>query len=182
MDTETGMKPLIGVQIEDESAFVQSVMEHQDTLSAIAYSYLRNQQDAQEAIQEMTCRAWSKRRTLKHGKAFKSWIIRILIYICIDEQRRRKRAVPQAEESMENHVPASWMISVEENRIAMQSLLQKIKPKYRHVLLLKYYNDMTVTDIALILEKPEGTIKTWQHKGLEQLRKLMKNRRDWHDH
>lgn len=182
MDTETGMKQMNWVHVEDESAFIYSVMEHQETLLSIAYSYLRNRQDALEAIQEMTCKAWIKRRTLKNEKAFKSWIIRILIYVCIDEQRRRKRTVPQAEESMENNIPASWMISVEDNRIAMQSLLQKIKPKYRHVLLLKYYNDMTVTDIALILDKPEGTIKTWQHKGLEQLRKLMKNRRDWHDH
>ncbi|WP_373323263.1 sigma-70 family RNA polymerase sigma factor [Paenibacillus polysaccharolyticus] len=167
--------------MHDESAFINSVTEHQDTLLSIAYSYLRNRQDALEAIQEMTCRAWIKRRTLKNEKAFKSWIIRILIYVCIDEQRRRKRTIPQPDESIENNIPASWMISAQDNRIAMQSLLLKIKPKYRHVLLLKYYNDMTLTDIASILGKPEGTIKTWQHKGLEQLRKLMKNRRDWHD-
>ncbi|WP_427180219.1 sigma-70 family RNA polymerase sigma factor [Paenibacillus sp. TC-CSREp1] len=182
MDTELGGKQIICIQMEDESAFVQSITEHQDTLISIAYSYLRNRQDALEAIQEMTYRAWRKRHTLKNEKAFKSWIIRILIYTCIDEQRRRKRAVPQPEENIESNIPASWMVSMEDNRIAMQSVLRQIKPKYRHVLLLRYYNDMTISDIALILDKPEGTIKTWQHKGLEQLRKLMKNRRDWHDH
>ncbi|MGO4528631.1 sigma-70 family RNA polymerase sigma factor [Paenibacillus sp. 2TAF8] len=182
MDSETGMKQLDWIHMHDESVFINSVTEHQDTLLSIAYSYLRNRQDALEAIQEMTCRAWIKRRTLKNDKAFKSWIIRILIYVCIDEQRRRKRTILQPDESMEKNIPASWMISARDNRIAMQSLLLKIKPKYRHVLLLKYYNDMTLTDIASILGKPEGTIKTWQHKGLEQLRKLMKNRRDWHDH
>ena len=182
MDSETGMERTNWIHVHDESVFIDSVMEHQDTLLSIAYSYLRNRQDALEAIQEMTCRAWIKRRTLKNEKAFKSWIIRILIYVCIDEQRRRKRTILQPDESMEKNIPASWMISARDNRIAMQSLLLKIKPKYRHVLLLKYYNDMTLTDIASILGKPEGTIKTWQHKGLEQLRKLMKNRRDWHDH
>ncbi|SCX86075.1 RNA polymerase, sigma subunit, SigV [Paenibacillus polysaccharolyticus] len=182
MDSETGMKQINWIHVHDESAFINSVTEHQDTLLSIAYSYLRNRQDSLEAIQEMTCRAWIKRRTLKNEKAFKSWIIRILIYVCIDEQRRRKRTIPQPDESMENNIPASWMISAQDNRIAMQSLLLKLQPKYRHVILLKYYNDMTLTDIASILGKPEGTIKTWQHKGLEQLRKLMKNRRDWHDH
>ncbi|MCW3791545.1 RNA polymerase sigma factor [Paenibacillus sp. LS1] len=182
METKAEMNQRIYVQTEDETEFVQSIMEHQDTLISIAYSYLRNQQDALEAVQEMTCRAWIKRRTLNNEKAFKSWIIRILIYVCIDEQRRRKRATPLAKEDLEGSIPASWMISVDDNRIVMESLLQKVKPKYRHVLLLKYYNDMTLTDIASILGKPEGTIKTWQHKGLQQLRKLMKNRRDWHDH
>ncbi|MGF6352355.1 RNA polymerase sigma factor (sigma-70 family) [Paenibacillus sp. 4624] len=181
MDSETGMEQMNWIHVHDESAFIHSVMEHQDTLLSIAYSYLRNRQDALEAIQEMTCRAWIKRRSLNNEKAFKSWIIRILIYVCIDEQRRRKRTIPQPDERLEKNIPASWMISAQDNRIAMQSLLLKIKPKYRHVLLLKYYNDMTLTGIASILGKPEGTIKTWQHKGLEQLRKLMKNRRDWHD-
>ncbi|MGF9698603.1 RNA polymerase sigma factor [Paenibacillus sp. MABNR03] len=180
METKAEMKKIMFVQTEDETVFVQSIMEHQDTLISIAYSYLRNRHDALEAVQEMTCRAWTKRRTLKNEKAFKSWIIRILIYVCIDEQRRRKRTAPLSNDGWEEAFANAAVAGLDDNRIAMWSLLKKIKPKYRHVLLLKYYNDMTLSDIASILGKPEGTIKTWQHKGLEQLRKLMKNRGDWH--
>ena len=111
VNSETRMEQMHWVHVHDESAFVYTIMEHQDTLLSIAYSYLRNRQDALEAIQEMTCRAWIKRRTLKDEKAFKSWIIRILIYVCIDEQRRRKRTIPQPEERLESSIPASWMIS-----------------------------------------------------------------------
>lgn len=180
VETKAEMKKIMFVQTEDETVFVQSIMEHQDTLISIAYSYLRNRHDALEAVQEMTCRAWTKRRTLKNEKAFKSWIIRILIYVCIDEQRRRKRTAPLSNDGWEEAFADAAVAGLDDNRIAMWSLLKKIKPKYRHVLLLKYYNDMTLSDIASILGKPEGTIKTWQHKGLEQLRKLMKNRGDWH--
>ncbi|WP_336780431.1 RNA polymerase sigma factor [Paenibacillus illinoisensis] len=181
METKAEMKKMIFVQTEDETVFVQSIMEHQDTLTSIAYSYLRNRHDALEAVQEMTCRAWMKRRSLKNEKAFKSWIIRILIYVCIDEQRRRKRTTPLANDGLEDVFAEVAVAGQDDNRIVMWGFLQKIKLKYRHVLLLKYYNDMTLSDIALILGKPEGTIKTWQHKGLEQLRKLMKNRGDWHE-
>lgn len=63
----------------------------------------------------------------------------------------------------------------------MWLLLQKIKLKYCYVLLLKYYNDMILSEIVLIFGKFEGIIKIWQYKGLEYLCKLMKNRGDWYE-
>ncbi|MBT2289644.1 sigma-70 family RNA polymerase sigma factor [Paenibacillus albidus] len=172
------MKKITAVHSRDETDFYDSIMEHRDQLYNIAYSYLRNRLDALEAMQEMTCRAWIKRKTLKNPQAFKSWIIRILIYVCIDEQRRRKRAVPLAEENLLE----GPVTHISHNKMEMLWALEQVKPKYRHVLLLKYYNDMTLADIAGVLNKPEGTIKTWQHKGLEQLRTIMNHREDWnHD-
>lgn len=66
-------------------------------------------------------------------------------------------------------------------KLEMLWAVEQVKPKYRHVLLLKYYNDMTLPEIAELLRKPEGTVKTWQHKGLKQLRTIMKNRGEWND-
>ncbi len=55
----------------------------------------------------------------------------------------------------------------------LDSALDQLKPKYRHVLTLKYYQDMTLTEIARVLDCPEGTVKTWLHQGLKQLRRHM---------
>ncbi|AIQ17958.1 sigma-70 family RNA polymerase sigma factor [Paenibacillus sp. FSL L8-0470] len=170
------MKRVSSTVSREESVFYDTVIEHSEQLYRIAYSYLGNRNDALEAVQEMTCRAWIKRKTLKDPKAFKSWIIRILIYVCIDEQRRRKRSVPTADEQMQEPVTMH-----NTSRMEMLWALEQVKPKYRHVLLLKYYNDMTLTEIAELLNKPEGTIKTWQHKGLKQLRTIIRNRGDWND-
>lgn len=170
------MKRITGAASSDEMKLYESVMEHSDQLYQIAYSYLGNQADALEAVQEATCRAWIKWKTLKDPRAFKAWIIRILIYVCIDEQRRRKRSVPTPDERMQESVTEN-----DTGRMEMLWALEQVKPKYRHVLLLKYYNDMTLTDIAELLNKPEGTIKTWQHKGLKQLRAIMKDRGEWND-
>ncbi|WP_458122100.1 sigma-70 family RNA polymerase sigma factor [Paenibacillus sp. Z6-24] len=159
----------------EEERFYQTVLSHRNQLHQIAYSYLRNNDDALEAIQEATYRAWKKRKTLKNPAAFKPWMIRILIYICIDEQRRRKKISPMPEQMPE---PS---IHMDHRRMQMLALLEKIKPKYRHILLLRYYNDMTVPEIARILDKPEGTIKTWQHQALKQLRKFMDKQEDWYD-
>lgn len=170
------MKRMAAAVPLEEAEFTKAVMEYSDQLYQIAYSYLGNRHDALEALQETTCRAWMKRRTLKDSSLFKTWLIRILIYVCIDEQRRRKRAVPTAAEHMQEPV-----VHNNTGALEMQWALAQVKVKYRHVLMLKYYNDLTLAEIAVLLQKPEGTVKTWQHKGLKQLRKIMKNRGEWNE-
>ncbi|WP_256703901.1 RNA polymerase sigma factor [Paenibacillus sp. FSL H8-0259] len=62
------MKRVTAAVPHEETDFVKAVMEHSDQLYHIAYSYLGNRNDALEALQEATCRAWVKRRTLKDPK------------------------------------------------------------------------------------------------------------------
>ncbi|MNC25650.1 RNA polymerase sigma factor SigV [compost metagenome] len=61
-----------------------------------------------------------------------------------------------------------------DRKLDMEQALDSVKLKYRQVLVLKYYRDMTLTEIAEVLGKPEGTVKTWLNKGLKQLRDKMK--------
>lgn len=59
---------------------------------------------------------------------------------------------------------------VSDSRLDLHQAMGRLRPKYRHVLVLKYYQDMTLAEIANVLDKPEGTVKTWLHQGLKQLR------------
>lgn len=152
----------------DEQAFYTLVSEQKRKLYGIAYSYLHNEQDALEAVQETVCRAWIKCGKLKDPSSFTAWLIRILINYCVDEQKRRKRVQPLL---AEQDVRANEMIS--DNKLDLEQAMERMKPKYRHVLMLKYYQDMTLTEIAKVLDKPEGTVKTWLHQGLNQLRGKM---------
>lgn len=152
----------------DERAFEQLITAHQRQLYSIAYSYLRNEADALEVIQETVFRAWTKCAKLRDPSAFTPWLIRILIHCCIDEQKRQKRMTVKEVESIHSNAE---MVSVQ--KMDLQIALENLKPKYRHVLILKYYHDMTITDIASVLNKPEGTIKTWLHQGLKKTRSRM---------
>lgn len=152
----------------DEQAFYRLVSARRQKLYGIAYSYLRNEADALDAIQETVCKAWAKCHQLKDASAFVPWLIRILIHCCMDELKRRKRVLPFASELSQ---PEGEMVSV--HRLDLDSALDRLKPKYRHVLILKYYEDMTLAEIARVLNCPEGTVKTWLHQGLKQLRRHM---------
>lgn len=152
----------------DEEAFFKRLYVEHRKMYAIAFSYLRTETDALEVVQEASCRAWMKRKKLKDQQAFTPWVIRITINCCMDELRHKKRVFP-AEKLVEGVVQE--MNSSE--RIDLERAMDRMKPKYRHAVILKYYQDMTTVEIAKVLEKPEGTIKTWLREGLKQLRKYL---------
>lgn len=152
----------------DEEAFFKRLFIEHRKMYAIAYSYLRTEADALEVVQEASCRAWMKRKKLKDEQAFTSWVIRITINCCMDELRRKKRVFPA--EKLEENVVLEMTSS---DRIDLEQAMVRMKPKYRHAVILKYYQDMTTVEIAKVLEKPEGTIKTWLREGLKQLRKYL---------
>lgn len=107
---------------------------------------------------------------LKEDAAFLPWMIRILINCCMDELRKRKRVIP-SESVGEERFEESRMVS--SRRIDLDRALARLPDKYRHVIILKYYHDMTLTEVARVLKKPEGTVKTWLHKALKRMRELL---------
>ncbi|MFC4775681.1 sigma-70 family RNA polymerase sigma factor [Paenibacillus sp. GCM10023252] len=133
----------------------------------IAYAYLRNQADALEAIQETVCRVWMKRHTVRELQYRRTWMIRILIRVCMDTRKKKRRELPS--ERTADRVAAEGEAAAGE-RLDMAAAVEELPPKYRMVIVLKYYRDMTITDIAQLLEKPDGTIRTWLNKALKQLR------------
>ncbi|WP_330163518.1 sigma-70 family RNA polymerase sigma factor [Paenibacillus woosongensis] len=149
----------------DEDAFYMLVSSQKRKLFGIAHSYLKNEADALDAVQEAVCRAWIKCRKLRDPDAFVPWLIRILINCCHDELKYRKRTWPHPAEAAQEKTE---MISV--YKLDLELALERLKPKYRDVLMLKYYQDMTLTEISRVLQRPEGTVKTWLHQGLKQVR------------
>jgi len=151
----------------DDDAFCELIRSDKARLYRIAYAYLKNEPDALEAIQEATCRAYGQLRKLREPRYFHTWFIRILIRCCIDEQKRRKRTLPL----FRLPEPLARDLNLEE-KLGLELAIGRLKPKYRHIVILKYYEDMTLTDIARLLEKPEGTVKTWLNKALIELRRM----------
>lgn len=153
------------VQNGDDKVFFALVSGVKERLYRIALSYVKDEHEALEAIQETTYRAYMKIKSLKNPNFFHTWLIRILINYCIDVQKRKRKELPLLS------IPDSPTIEeVLDEKIRLELAIERLKPKYQHVIILKYYQDLTLTEIAQLLEKPEGTVKTWLHKALSDLR------------
>ncbi|ASS66891.1 MULTISPECIES: sigma-70 family RNA polymerase sigma factor [unclassified Paenibacillus] len=158
----------------DETAFIQLMDAERQRMYRIAAAYLQREADIVEAVQETVCRAWLKRRHLRKPEFMTTWLVRILIRVCSDELARRKRmdATGSIHEQLEQDGASGWPDEASEvdSRLDMDEAVRRLDQPYRDVIVLKYREDMTLTEIAGILGKPDGTVKTWLHKALKMLR------------
>lgn len=154
----------------DEEAFLQRVELDKHQMYGIAYSYMRNETDALEALQETVCRIWTKRRDVREPRFFTTWSIRTLIRVCMDARKKQTRERPTEAIAQQygNGMKADDVDAAA--RLDMAARVKLLPANYRMVITLKYYRDMTITEIAELLEKPDGTIRTWLNKGLKCLR------------
>ena len=157
----------------DDDAFFILMDRNKEKLYRVAYSFLKNQQDALEAIQETTYRAYKNIKGLKEPSYFNTWVVRILMNYCINEQKRGQKTISlyPAMEAAEGSNPAI--------KLDIEGALEKLKPQYKQVLFLKYFEDLTIQDIALIMDAPEGTIKTWVHRALDSLKNILNKGGDY---
>jgi RNA polymerase sigma-70 factor (TIGR02954 family) len=148
----------------DDQAFLQLMNEYKIDLYKTALSFLKNDQEALEAIQEVTYRAYKSIHTLRETSYFKTWLIRIMINYCNDQLKKNKRMILN-EEIL--HVQG---ISESHDGMELKDAMLALDERSREILTLKYFHDLQIKEIANSMKCPEGTVKTWLNKALKALR------------
>ncbi|MGL5379183.1 sigma-70 family RNA polymerase sigma factor [Clostridium sp.] len=151
----------------DEKAFIALIDTQKEKLYKTAYAYVKNEQDALDIVQETVYKAYVSIDTLKSPKYFNTWLTRILINISINTLNKNKKVVYLESEMLKEDT--TTMRSSEE-KLDMLDELNKLEEKYRDVIILKYFDDLTVSEVAKVLEIPIGTAKTYLNRGLSSLR------------
>lgn len=184
---DTNMEALvIAAKHGDEQAFRELMNMHKTRLYRIAWTYLRNEADALEAVQEAVYRAFVKLKKLREPKYFTSWIIRILMNVCTDEIKRQARSRANTallEHSPQHHILHSASlpeVSIED-KLMLEMMVDNLNEREKQTIILKYYEGMTINEIARVLMCPPGTVKTRLHRALQSLRKMMKKGEHSHD-
>lgn len=142
--------------------FTQTVLELQPTLYRVARTQLAAQADHEDAVQETLRRAWEKRDRLRDEQAVKAWLVRILLNVCRDMQRRCRRVTPVAE------VPDT---PARDETHPLLDALMTLTPQYRAVIVLYHVEGYSVAELAKLLGVPQGTVKTRLARGRRALQK-----------
>ncbi|MBQ8094844.1 MAG: RNA polymerase sigma factor [Clostridia bacterium] len=139
----------------------------------IARSYLSNDQDAEDAVQDAMIKAWEKRKTLRDIRQFRPWMARILSNRCKDILRKRKiwSFFPLEEDTAQTEMPQSG------NEVA--DAMNKLKPELRMIMTLHYVDGYSIQEMAETLGIPTGTIKTRMRNARKQLSRMLLI--DWED-
>ncbi len=161
MDNDTFNK----VRKRDEQAFLEMMQQHKQAVYYTALTYFKNREQAIEAVQEVTFRAYKSIHKVKNASALKAWLTRITINYCLDELKKRKRFV--SGNSPLDYVPVSDDPSTS---LFVTEAILTLHPKYQTIIILMYQQDLTLTEIAASLNMPIGTVKTYLNRALKELR------------
>lgn len=161
------MKPIFGGRGErlTEEDVTHLIVSYHDELYRIAFLYLRNEIDALEALQETSYRAFKNFHTVRDPRYIKTWTIRILIHYCLDELRVRKKVTTLAQ-FPERADPSPNL----DQKMDIEARVHRLDENYQIIVILKYYYQYTLAEIAAQLHRPLGTVKTQLRSALQQLR------------
>ena len=155
--------------ILDRERFVAQVTELQETLYRTARSILRNEQDAQDAVQEAVTQAFARLHTLRDPAKFKPWLLRILVNTCYGACRRRRSTVYL--EAVEETLAAPQ--SDCEERMSLWSAVMRLPEEQKAVVTLFYYEDLPLRAISEVLGVTQGTVKTRLSRARGRLRQML---------
>jgi RNA polymerase sigma-70 factor (ECF subfamily) len=145
---------------------------HSDQLFRTAYLYVRNREDALDVVQETSYKAFLSISQLKNENFFLTWLTKILINCCYDILKKNKREI-----LIENII--EQVSDKKEMRIESLDLLEavnQLNEKYKTVIILFYFQDLPISEVARVINIPENTVKTYLSRGKEQIKKLLGGR------
>lgn len=152
----------------DKSAFSALVEIYQNKLYRTAYGILGNSQDAYDALQDCILKAYLSIGSLRNDYYFKYWMNRILINSCNDIIRRKKKVI-----YIEDSEIRGDSGEYDDSSLDMKIAMDKLEQKYRLIISLRYYQDLSYEDIAETLNCPVGTVKSRLNYAIKKLRDTM---------
>lgn len=150
------------------------IIENKEAHYRMAYSYTKNKEDALDVVQDSIEKALRAYKKLAVPDNLNSWFYRILINTAIDFTRKNKRIVLMEQEKM------AFLLESEDQykHFDLETAMEKLPTVYKTIIVLRFFEDLKIADIAGILDENVNTVKTRLYKGLELLKIEMKEDAD----
>jgi RNA polymerase sigma-70 factor (ECF subfamily) len=149
----------------DLAAMEELYLTHGARLKSIAFHILRNQQDAEDAVQETFVKLYRGIEGFQGQSNIGTWLCRIVINTSYDLARKR-RATDEVTDAhrRDDRLPL---------QVALEEALRHLNPRHRMVFQLFEVEGLRHSEIAAILEIPEGTSKAWLFEAKKELKRLL---------
>ena len=153
-----------GNDVVDAVMFQAEVRRIEKLLYRIAWSYLANNADVEDVVQDALIKAWEKRASLRDMKQFKPWMTRILMNQCKDQLRKRKKLSFYPLEDA-----AAQKVEPPEPDAPVLEAMRKLRPELNLIITLHYVDGYSIQEVASSLGIPESTVKTRMRSARKQL-------------
>ncbi|HHJ35866.1 MAG TPA: RNA polymerase sigma factor [Gammaproteobacteria bacterium] len=159
-------------------SFERLVSPHINTLYRVAFRLCHNADDAEELVQLLLTRLFSKLDKLEQVESLSPWLVRSIYNLYVDTYRKQQRTLAvispdlMPENVVSNDRTPYEDMELSQNQAIIVKAMQQLNEQQRLVILLHDAEGYTLTELADMLQTPIGTLKSRLHRGRAHIREL----------
>jgi RNA polymerase sigma-70 factor (ECF subfamily) len=172
----------------DQKAYAELMYNYRDSVYFMLLKMTNNTDDADDLTIEAFGKAFKNLHQYTPDYAFSTWLFKIASNNCIDFIRRRKREILAVDKNIDDEVgneignqlqsptldPEEKLIEKQKIKL-MREVVERLKPHYRRLVELRYFEELSYEEISVELQLPLGTVKAQLFRARDFLYNIMKN-------
>lgn len=192
--SDKGKKDLIVVnraKTGDQAAFAELMNRYRESVYYMLLKMIKNTDDAEDLTIEAFGKAFNRIDQYTPNYAFSTWLFKIASNNCIDYIRKKRISMTSMDHMYTNEIGESvgmqvdgGLLDPEETLIknqkvkAMREIVDKLKPRYKELIIKRYFEELTYDEIAKEMDLPLGTVKAQLFRAREFLANIMRKTKD----
>ena len=176
------------VEAGDQKAYAELMSRYKDSIYYMLLKMVNNRDDAEDLTIEAFGKAFRNIKQYTPDYAFSTWLFKIATNNCIDFIRKKRKMLLSIDRGFENEDGQDMTLDVrsdgpspddvmmkKQKVLMMKDVVEKLKPRYRRLVELRYYQELSYEEISEELNLPLGTVKAQLFRAREILYQIMKN-------
>ncbi len=176
---------------QDEKAYAVLLAKYKDSIFYMMLKMVKNQDDADDLTIEAFGKAFNRLHQYTPDYAFSTWLFKIATNNCIDFIRKKKMITFSIDKGFEDGEGNNSTFDIKENNLnpeekfmrkqkirIMREMVDHLKPRYKQLIVLRYFRELSYDEIAEATELPLGTVKAQLFRAREMLYNLLLNKKD----
>ena len=172
----------------DQKAYAELMGRYRDSVYYMLLKMVNNKDDAEDLTVEAFGKAFKRLSQYTPNFAFSTWLFRIATNNCIDFIRRKRKNTFSIDQPMEDDEGGEMVMDLKSDTLdpeqhimkkqkimMLRELVDKMKPRYRTLIEMRYFQELSYEEIADQLELPLGTVKAQLFRAREFLYNVLKN-------
>jgi RNA polymerase sigma factor (sigma-70 family) len=172
----------------DQKAYAELMGRYRDSVYYMLLKMVNNKDDAEDLTVEAFGKAFKRLHQYTPNFAFSTWLFRIATNNCIDFIRRKRKNTFSIDQPMEDDEGGEMVMDLrsetpdpeehimkKQKVVMLRELVEKMKPRYRTLIEMRYFQELSYEEIAEQLELPLGTVKAQLFRAREFLFNVLKN-------
>ena len=154
---------------EERERFSEAGRAHSSAMFRCARALLGSDADAEDAVSEAVLKAWQAWGNLRKPKAVKTWLLKIAVNCAYEQLRKNCRML-----YTEDLTPYEQAEEAQEPVYDLWCAVERLEEHQRTVVVLFYYEECTIREIAQVLEVSPGTVKSRLSRAREKLKQMLR--------